>query len=245
MRVTSLLVGFVAWLAVGIGAQSIPAFEVATVKPSGPDSPPMSLQRPPGGLVTSNTSLAFLVGWAFGLDEGRLYALPRGADTARFDIVAKTPDNLRPGELQMMMRTLLAGRFGLVAHSEQRNLTSYVLVMDRDALKVGLTIPAEVPDANPFSTTAAGVLTGRRVTMDMLAKALSSQLSAPVENATRIAGSFDFTLQWQPDGAPIGDVSRPSLFTAIREQLGLRLDVRRSPVDVIVVDRLSLTPTAD
>lgn len=245
MRVTLLVGGLVTWLAVSIGAQSIRAFEVATVKPSGPDSPPMSLQRQPGGLVTSNTSLAFLVGWAFGLDESRLYALPRGADTARFDIVAKTPDNLRPGELQMMMRTLLAGRFGLVAHSERRNLMSYVLVTDRDALKVGLTIPAEAPDANPFSTTTAGVLTGRRVTMDMLAKALSSQLSAPVENATKVAGSFDFTLQWQPDGAPIGDVSRPSLFTAIREQLGLRLDVRRAPADVIVIDRLSLTPTPD
>jgi uncharacterized protein (TIGR03435 family) len=81
--------------------------------------------------------------------------------------------------------------------------------------------------------------------MDMLAKALSSQLSAPVENATKGAGSFDFTLQWQPDGAPIGDVSRPSLFTAIREQLGLRLDVRRAPADVIVIDRLSVTPTPD
>jgi hypothetical protein len=55
VRATSLLVGFVAWLAVNVGAQSIPAFDVATVKPSGPDSPPMSLQRLPGGLVTSDT----------------------------------------------------------------------------------------------------------------------------------------------------------------------------------------------
>ena len=246
MRVTSLLCGVVACLAASIGAQSIPAFEVATVKPSGPDSPAMSLQRLPDGLVTSNTSLAFLVGWAFGLDETRLYALPRGADTTRFDIVAKTPDDLRPGDLQMMMRTLLARRFGLVVHPEQRNLTSYVLVTDRDALKVALTIPAEMPDANPFSMTTAGVLTGRRVTTDMLARVLSSHLSAPVENGTTITGSFDFTLQWQPDGAPDGGAAtRPSLFTAIREQLGLRLDVRRAIVDVIVIDRLALSPTPD
>jgi uncharacterized protein (TIGR03435 family) len=92
------------------------------------------------------------------------------------------------------------------------------------------------------SMTEAGTLRGRRVTMDMLAKALSSQLEAPVENGTKVTGSFDFTLLWQPADAPIGDVSRPSIFTALREQLGLRLDARRTSVDVIVVDRLSLTP---
>lgn len=247
MRVTVLLGGLVAAVASAV-AQSTPAFEVATVKPSGPDSPPISLQRQPGGrLVTSNTSVAFLVSWAYGLDESRVYGLPRGADSARFDIIAKAPvDNLRAGELQGMMRTLLAVRFGLTAHTEQRNLTSYVLVTDRDALKIGLKVPPEPPDPDPFAMTAAGVLTGRRVTMDMLAKALSSQLSAPVENGTRVAGSFDFTLQWQPDGAPIGSAAtRPSLFTAIREQLGLRLDVRRTRVEVIVIDHLSLTPTPD
>ena len=195
--------------------------------------------------MTSNTPLPFLISWAFNLDDGRLLGIPKGADSARFDIVAKSPtDTLRPGELQLMMRALLAERFGLSTHEEQRTLVSYVLVPDRDAVKVGLTLPPETADPNPFSMTAAGVLRGRRVTMDMLAKALSSQLGAPVENGTRITGSFDFTLEWQPDGVAIGDAAgRPSLFTAIREQLGLRLDVRRVLVDVIVIDRLSLSPT--
>lgn len=223
-----------------------PAFEVATIRPSGPDSAPMSLQLQPGGrLVTSNTPLTFLVGWAFGLDDGRVFGVPKGGDSARFDVVAKTPtENLRSGELQLMMRRLLVERFGLVTHQETRNLTSYVLVADRDDVKIGLTRPPEPADSNPFSMTAAGVLRGRRVTMDMLAKALSSQLGAPVENGTQITGSFDFTLQWQPDGITAGDTtSRPSLFSAIREQLGLRLDARRLPVDVMVIDRLMLTPT--
>ena len=208
----------------------------------------MSLQRQPGGrLVASNAPLTFLVSWAFGVDDSRLVGMPAGAGSARFDVVAKTSsENLRPGELQMMMRSLLVERFGLVSHPEKRSLISYVLVTDRDAITVALTTPPEAPDTNPFSMNAAGVLTGRRVTIDMLAKALSSQLGAPVENGTRINGSFSFTLQWQPDGIPLGDTpTRPSLFTAIREQLGLRLDVRRLPVDVVVVDRLSLTQTPD
>ena len=243
---TRWLTTVLVYAALSLAAQSSPAFEVATVRTSGPDSPPMSLQRQPGGrLVTSNTSLPFLISWAFNLDDGRLLAIPKGADSTRFDIVAKAPtDSLRPGELQLMMRALLAERFGLVTHQEQRTLTSYVLVRDRDAVKVGLTVPPEPADPNPFSMTAAGVLRGRRVTMDMLAKALSSQLGAAVENGTRITGSFDFTLEWQPDGIAIGDATaRSSLFTAIREQLGLRLDVRRVLVDVIVIDRLSLSPT--
>jgi uncharacterized protein (TIGR03435 family) len=94
--------------------------------------------------------------------------------------------------------------------------------------------------------TTPGVLRGRRVTGDMLAKALSSQLGIPVENMTRITGSFDFTLIWRPDTPGVADDgTRASLFTAIREQLGLRLDARTLPVDVIVVDRLSLSPTAN
>jgi uncharacterized protein (TIGR03435 family) len=246
--ITSLSAVLVVCSTAATDAQPAPAFEVATIKPSGRDSPPTSLQRQPDGrVVTSNTALSFLIAWAFSVDESRLFGLPAGADSARFDVVAKIPSaNLRPGELQMMMRSLLAERFGLLSHPEKRNLTSFVLVTDRDTVTIGLTIPPEKPDADPFSMTGAGVLTGRRVTMDMLAKVLSSQLGTAVENATSIAGSFDFTLQWQPDGIPIGDATtRPSLFTAIREQLGLRLDVRRVPVDVVVVDRVSLTPTPD
>lgn len=244
VRRVGLILLAAVWV-VRVSGQSPPAFEVATIRPSGPDSPPMALQRQPGGrLVTSNTPLTFLISWAFGLDDGRVIGAPTGADSARFDITAKAPtEDLRAGELQMMVRTLLAARFGLVAHPETRNRTAYVLVTDRDNLKIGLRIPPDEPESNPFSMTEAGVLRGRRVTMEMLTKALSSQLGAPVENGTKITGSFDFTLVWQPDNAPIGDVSRPSLFTAIREQLGLRLDARRVPVDVIVIDRLTLTPT--
>ena len=77
----------------------------------------------------------------------------------------------------------------------------------------------------------------------MLTKALSSQLGERVENRTQITGSFDFTLQWRPDGAGApDDGTRSSLFTAIREQLGLQLDVRRAPLDVVVIHRLSLIP---
>jgi len=227
-------------------AGQAPAFEVATIRPSGPDSAAMSLQRQPGGrLVTSSTPLTFLVSWAFGLGDGQLQGVPKGADAARFDIVAKAPtDNPPGGELQLMLRTLLAERFGLVVHSEKRTLTAYVLSVDTGGPRVVLVNPPEQAAANPFSMTTPGVLRGRRVTAEMLAKALSSQLGAPVENDSKLAGSFDFTLEWRPDTATVADDgTRAALFTAIRDQLGLRLDARRVPVDALIIDRLSLTPT--
>jgi uncharacterized protein (TIGR03435 family) len=223
-----------------------PVFEVATVRASGPDSAEMSLQRQPGGrLVTSNTPLTFLINWAHSLDDGRLFGAPRGADSARFDIVAKAPtDNPGPGQMQLMLRSLLAERFGLITHIEKRNRNAYTLMVAEGGPKVSLANPPETPEANPFSMSTPGVLKGRHVTADMLVKALSGQLGEPVENLTRLTGSFDFTLQWRPDASGVADDgTRASLFTAIQEQLGLRLDARRVPIEVIVIDRLSLTPT--
>ena len=166
----------------------------------------MSLQRQPSGrLVASNTPLTFLVSWDFNLDDGQLLGAPSDADSARFDIVVKAPtESPAPGQTQLMLQTLLLERFGLVTHPEKRDRTAYVLVTDRDNLKIGLTTPPEAPDSNPFSMTEGRTLRGRRVTMDMLAKALSSQLRAPVENGTTIIGSFDFSLVWQPADAPMG-----------------------------------------
>ena len=245
----AMIAGIVGIVAADALAQAPPpSFEVATVRASGPDSAPMSLQRQPGGrLVTSNTPLTFLISWAFGLDDGRLLGAPTGADSTRFDIVAKAPiDNPPPGQMQLMMRSLLAERFGLVVHTETRNRNVYTLRIAAGGTRLIIVNPPEPADGNPFSMDDAGVLKGRHVTAAMLARVLSSQLGEPVEDMTQLTGSFDFTLRWRPDTGPIpDDGTRPSLFTAIREQLGLRLDTRRVPVDVVIVDRLSLAPTAN
>ena len=123
-----------------------PAFEVATVRTSGPDSAAMSLHRQPGGrLVTSNTPLTFLINWAFSLDDGRLVGAPKGADSTRFDIVAKAAaENPGPGQLQMMMRALLAERFDLAVHTEKRKRNAYTLLVAQGGLKL---TPVNPPDA--------------------------------------------------------------------------------------------------
>jgi uncharacterized protein (TIGR03435 family) len=248
VRALFIVTVFVSALVIRGGAQALdtsPAFDVATVKPSGPDSAPLSIQRLPSGrLVTSNTPLTMLINWAFGLDDGRLLNVPRGADSARFDIVAQPQSNPAAGQLQRMMQRLLAERFKLAVHREVRELPSYELTRDEGGLKIAVTAPTGARSANPFGMTDAGTLTGASVTADMLATVLATQLGQPVRNATGIDGVFDFTLAWRPDGVANADLqNRASLFTAIREQLGLRLEARRAPVEVIVIDRLELTPT--
>jgi bla regulator protein blaR1 len=225
-----------------------PAFEVATIKPSGADSAPMLIKRLPGGrFVTSNTPVPMLVAWAYGVDDGRLFGVPKGLD-AGFDVVAKASEaEPAAGQMQLMMRALLAERFKLVVHHETRELTAYELVSDAGGPKVRVVESSNPPDPNPFSMSAAGRLTGTRVTTDMLAKVLSNQLGRPVKNASGFASAFDFTLQWTPDTAiaAIDDPSRPSLLTAVREQLGFRLVAKKTPVDVIVIDHVESTPTAN
>jgi uncharacterized protein (TIGR03435 family) len=225
----------------------LPSFEVATVKPSGPDSPPISIQRLPGGrLVTSNTSLPMLIQWAYQLGEGRLVNVPRGLDSLRFDIVAKAPEpEPIAGRMQVMMRALLAERFKLVVHHETRELVAYTLVSEPSGPKVRVAKTDEPTGPNPFRMSDSGTLVGTRVTADMLATVLSNQLGRPVKNETGFSAVFDFTLRWTADSAipPAETADRPSLFEAIREQLGFRLVARRTPTDVIVIDRVEKTPT--
>jgi uncharacterized protein (TIGR03435 family) len=224
----------------------LPAFEVASVKPSGPQSAPISIQRLPGGrLVTSNTPLPMLIQWAYQLDEGRLLNVPGGLDALRFDVVAKAPEpDPAPGQMQLMMRALLAERFKLAVHQETRELVAYTLVTDTGGAKVRAAQPDQPPDPNPFRMSDRGSLTGTRVTADMLATVLSNQLGRPVKNETGFAGTFDFTLRWAPDTAiaSADTADRASLFDAIREQLGFRLVAQRTPTTVIVVDHVERTP---
>jgi len=243
------IVVLIALGAAGVLAQGTapPSFEVATIKRSTADSPPQSIRRLPGGrLVTSNTPLPTLIAWAYGVDDGRLFGVPKGLDASSFDVVAKAPEQEpAPGQMQLMMRSLLAERFTLVVHHETRDLTAYSLVADVGGPKVKVVDSPDRPDANPFTMSSAGRLTGTRVTADMLAKVLSNQLGRPVQNDTGFTSAFDFTLLWSPDTAPVDDPQRPALLTAVREQLGFRLVAKKTTVDVIVIDRVDTNPTAN
>jgi uncharacterized protein (TIGR03435 family) len=243
-----------------LSSQNQPAkplsFEVASVKPSTSESGPMAIRRTKGQFSTSNTSLPFLIRWAYDVDENQLVEIPKGLDSATFDILAKVPADEKsiPGQtLRLMMQSLLAERFNLRIHRETRELSSYTLVVDKNGPKVSFVDIGEGIGQNPFSMTDRGHLAGRKVTAEMLAKVLADQLHRPVEDATGIKKPFDFVLEWMPEsadlniaqGAPAAsgnEANRPSIFTAIREQLGFRLNSRKSAVEVIVIDHVDRMP---
>jgi uncharacterized protein (TIGR03435 family) len=138
-----------------------------------------------------------------------------------------------------MMQALLAERFKLTVHREARELPMYALTVAKGGAKVTTREHTGSMGQNPFGMPGRGVLVGTEVTAEMLAKALANQLGRSVQDATGLKGVFDFKLEWSPDQTAEG----ASLFTAIQEQLGLRLEARKGPVEVLVIDRVESGPT--
>jgi len=178
-----------------------------------------------------------------------------------FDIEAKADGDLAQDQLPQALQGLLADRFKLVVHHDTRELPVYDLVMDRSDQRLGPRLkrsdvdcadPREFTAKNADGTSKCGFrsLPGSakgRATIANLARFFSSPTAdhRPVENRTGLQGTFEFELEWTPEmavsadappGPPV-DPNGPSFFTAVREQLGLKLEPRKRPIDVLVVDR--------
>ena len=194
----------------------------------------------------SNVALKRLIMEAYGIAEGRDYALigPSWLDSERFDIVARHPGDTTREQLQKMLQNLLAERFRLELHRETRQLPTYTLVVAKDGPKLK---PGEPGSSR--TNSRPGKLEATNITMDRLASAFSRLTGQPVINATGLSGMFTFTLEWAPDETQrLGPVDGPpetgrSLFGALQDQLGLKLEGKKAPTEVLVVDRIERTPT--
>jgi uncharacterized protein (TIGR03435 family) len=262
MRVLSrgIPVLFAYCIAYGQSVETPTAFEVAAIKPSAPTQT-IAFKHSGYRVATTGTSLEWLITWAYDVYSDHLYGKPQWLDSVRYDIVANGPEESEtavrpPGQispLQQMMQALLAERFKLAVHRETRDLPIYALVVARSGLKVRLTEAPDIMGQNPFSMPGSGRLIGTGVTAEMLAKVLSHQLGRSVQDQTGLQGVFDFKLEWAPDpqtggagGAPPEPVdlrTGSSLFSAIQEQLGLKLEARKGPGEVLVIDHIERTPT--
>ena len=159
-----------------------------------------------------------------------------------------------PNDRQMraMLRNLLADRFQLVFHREQREAPAFVVVLSND--KPTLTPTRADPGSMLVAAVGPGSFTGVNVTMSDFAAAMQgAAMDRPVVDETGLAGRWDFMLEWTPDPSQFGGTALPvgrerdrppALFTAIQEQLGLRMESRRTTVAVLVVDRVE-KPSAD
>ena len=246
-----------------------PAFEVASVKPNkSVDQRVVMVAEPNGRFMATNIRLPFLIRTANQLQDYQIAGGPDWLNSDRFDIVAKADDPAFPGDLLARLRSLLADRFKLTSHSETRELPVYALVRARKDGTLGPRLrptecpePPRAPCANV--SNGAGRLTLRAAPMSQIVQFLSPSVNRVIIDRTTLSGNFDVDLEWTPDqlrdfkaspdlppgtlpqlnGVPF-DPNGPSIFTAVQEQLGLKLESTRGPIDVLVIDHVE-HPTED
>jgi uncharacterized protein (TIGR03435 family) len=224
------------------------AFEVATIKSTDPAFGGILIQYPAGTLSLRGFTLRDLIGFAYDLDNRQILGVPKLLESERYDVVGKAEkrmDRSNQNEAKLMMQTLLADRFQLKFHRETREIPVYVLSIGKGGHK--MKPRTEGDGGAPTSMLFRGDnVPGRNVSMTMLAGGLQKLvLDRPVIDKTGLTGGFDFDLSWQPNATQLGgrggalptDSDKPDIFTAIQEQLGLKLESERGPAEVIVVDK--------
>jgi uncharacterized protein (TIGR03435 family) len=218
-----------------------PAFEVATIKPAAPSSDGHThINYPPDDRFSAiNITLPALMQWAYGMPEKQILEGPSWLSSTRFDITAKVdPDEIKALSSEQitemkrrMVQALFAERFHMKVHRETRTLPAYDLVLAKGGAKLQLT-----QSKGKSIGFGKSHFNGEGLTTAMIAEELSLIAGRVVVDKTNLIGRYDFKLQWTPDDAAATDDSAPSLFTAIQEQLGLKLESVKGPVPVLVID---------
>ncbi len=229
-------------------------FEVASIKPSKPGADgggikPMASGQ---GYIVEGAPVRLMILLMYHLNRNQLSGGPSWLDNELYDIEAKADGPHTVDELHTMFKNLLADRFKLQFHMDKKVLPAYALIVDRSGPKV-----KENPSAETFDVPIRAV--GRQGRLDIAATHssmsyfvwfLSQFLEQPVVDLTGLSKFYDFTLEWTPPEPPPGLgaagggdaglplANGPDLFTAVREQLGLKLESRKLPVDVMVIDHI-------
>ncbi len=227
------------------------SFEVASIKPNFSAGGVSSIHLTAGRVSMQNVSLKKIILNAFGIPDDREYMLdgPNWLVTEHFDIEATFGANTPVPQVQQMIQTMLAERFRLALHKETRQLPTYSLIVAKNGPKIH---PVEEGQAR--TSGGNGHFTATKISMGKFADLIARQAGLPVVDATGLQGVFDFTLDWSPaadirmaaaSGEAAPSDGKASLFTALQEQLGLRLESSKGPVEILVVDRMDKTPTAN
>ena len=217
------------------------SFDVASIRPN-PDSSQRGMHRTPGRL-TALASVRVLISVASNIQEGQVIGGPDWVSTQSYEITATTPAS--PGQTfvsqddkERILR-LLAERFQLVTHTEKRERPIYALVIAKNGMKL---LPPTVSDSRPGLTggrnKSEGYLKGTNVSLSMLADFFAQELGRPVQDQTGLTGLYDLKMNWSRSDDGPTQAQYPTVFTAVREQLGLDLVPKKAPVDFVVIDRV-------
>jgi len=212
-------------------------FEVAAIRPSNADPNSSGINTGNGRLNAVNVTLKRCIMGAYAVGPNQVLGGPDWLDSDRFDITARAEQPLGDRALMTLLQTLLADRFKLALHREGKPIEAYVLEVTKNGPKL------EKGDGQGAKTSnGRGDIVATNATMDRFAEILSRQMDLPVVNHTGLDGVFNVKLQWTPENARLAKAADsaaldgPSIFTAIQEQLGLRLHAEKVPVEVLVID---------
>ena len=278
-RTVSLLAAFCIGAGLPMFAQTAstgakaPTFDVVSIHRNNPNNHMGHTFMLQDRFSAIGISLQSLIGFAYRTKtEDQISGVPGPMGSVRFDVEAKMdeetaaalkklPNEERQTQHRLMMQAMLADRFKLKVHHENKEIAVYELVIGKGGFKLKEADPKNTypngmkgPDGQPLAgmmMISDGRLTGQAILMQRVADYVSGQVHRIVEDKTGLTGKYDVTLQWTPednsatpsdgrqDAAPAIE-SRPSIFTALQEQLGLKLESAREPVDTIVVDHVEM-----
>lgn len=266
VRICASLVALMALTLTAVAQPAKPLkFEVASIEPANPDAKGSSVMTDKvGGLRCENMPIRALITMAYGIRDFQLSGGPGWVGTERFDIMAKPeaiesaqepPDphsladdqrKIRDQQWRERLQNLLADRFGLVIHKETKEEQIYHLVIAKGGSKL---TENTAPGPRQGMSMNRGRAQGFASNMQMLADNLAGTVGRPVIDMTGLTGKYDWKLEWTPDSGmaipgpenpqPQSDAPGPTIFTAVQEQLGLKLETAKGPVDSWVIDKIA------
>ena len=226
--------------------QFILKFEVATVKRAAGGGPPGDVARnmdsSPGSFAMRNVPLRMALEFAYDLKPYQVVGPDWINNEERYDIIARAPGPAPNDQMRQMLQALLTERFQIKLHREKKELPVYVLLRGKGALKLK---PGD-PNATPTQVGSPTQIVFKNQPISRLTGMLTARMDRPVIDMTGISGVYDYTVETGGlgfNGQPPADpTAGPSIFTAIQDNLGLRLESQRAPVDVLVVDQARRVP---
>lgn len=234
MRTGKRVCGTLVFTLAALG-QSPPSFEAASIRRNVNGGLNTQIHVDGGRLTMTNASAKTLIRNAYEILSFQLAGEPRWLDSEMYDITAtNSGEKISPEGFKLLLRSLLAERFQLKVHWETRETPVYALVSGKDGPKL---VPAAGEGSSGIDTHKDGggkQMKGTHESMAILASNLGNQLGRIVVDKTGLTGRYDWMLVWDPD--PTAESTRPSLFTALQEQLGLKLEAQKGPMQVLVID---------
>jgi uncharacterized protein (TIGR03435 family) len=251
--ITAVVVLLATALRAQSGDQKPLAFEVASVKPSIGDGAPGVAFEPGGRFRAVHADVFSLIALSFAngpraLSSSEIVGAPDWTRAEHYDINAKVSDELAASDpnglsakLPALVRTLLQDRFKLAVHRERRDSQVYVLRAPPLTSKLGRVPVCEQTRVECQPSVGVGHIAARSLSIDQFVTILSLNVGRTVVNDTGFTGAFEINLEWSPDQLV---TDKPSIFAAVEEQLGLKLEAVRRPTDVLVIDHVE-KPTPD